>query len=507
MPKQQNENTETLTDEDKNFIHQFVRAYESAQSYNVSPTVRNNTIKDMNMNPVFKDRDTVEKMVANPKGNEKGLRELSQHIENVIMPIKRASSYYSSILSYDYTLIPINSTLKTMKTTAFKKAETKVYDWLDALNPKKAFGRLSKGSLIEDGKFYYLRESDNGVALQEMPTDYCMIVYEDEVSYRYAFNMNYFLKTGVEIEEFAPEFMKHYLDIFVNNKNNDKNKFIPNWVELDPKKAFVFKFDMLRAGLTPPLIGLFIDAIEIDTYRNLKKSKVTLEAYKLIVGSIPRHKENKTGNSKNNFALTADMAAQFSAILQNSLPEGVDFKTTPFDDIKAFEFEKSANKEDVSGAALKNLVNNSGSSQVLSLDKPTQSTVKASQKIDESFVKHLYYQAEDFINYQLRLISPKYNFRIKFEGTIFDVEERQTSAKELASLGIITDRLGASLGYNPREFDQAIMYMQARGYPEKLIPLVSAFQTSGSDKKGAPEKKDSKLSDSGAVTKDHELND
>jgi hypothetical protein len=356
------------------------------------------------------------------------------------------------------------------------------------------------GAITEDAKYYYKRESENGIALQEMPSDYCKIVYEDEVSYRYAFNMNYFLKSGVNLDGFAPEFGLYYQKIFIDNKAPDR--YNPNWVELDPDKAFVFKFDMFQAGITPPMIGLFIDAVEIDTYRTLKATKTALDAYKLLVGSIPRHKESKSGNKKNDFALTSTMAAEFSNLIRNTLPEGMDFKATPFEDVKLFEFGQSQNQADISDVALRNLINNSGSSQIMSINKPMQSTVNSAQKVDESFVSHLYLQAEDFINYQLSKVSSKYKFRIKFEGTIFDREEREKSAKEWATYGIITDKIGASMGYTPREFDRAIAYMRSRNYPEKLVPLVSTHQTNGNEG-GRPEA-GSDISDNGAVAKERE---
>ena len=96
------------------------------------------------MNPVFQDRDNVEKMVANPKYYEKPLRELSQHLTNVIMPVKRLTSYYANILTWDYFLIPYVD-FKTMGTTAFTKATDRVYDYLESLNVKKSFRELMMG--------------------------------------------------------------------------------------------------------------------------------------------------------------------------------------------------------------------------------------------------------------------------------------------------------------------------------------------------------------------------
>jgi hypothetical protein len=492
-------NNVEITSEERLLMQSFVQAITNLDYRTMSPSTLNKALKDLNMNPNKKDRDTTEKMVANPKEYEKSLRELSQYLINVVMPLKRLKHYYSSILTYDYTLIPIVDE-SVIKSTAFKKAEKRVYDWLDALNPRKVFRTLTGGSIVEDVKYYYYREDGDYVTLQEMPSDYCKITYKDQMGYRYAFDMNYFLKSGVELEGFAPEFRQYYNDIFTG-KQKTVTRYTPNWVELDEDKAFVFKFDVFQAGITPPLIGTFVDAVELDTYKTLKETKTALETYKLLVGTIPRNKENKSGNKKNDLAITADMATKFANIIKSAMPEGVDMKVTPFEEVKAFEFGQGAHQDDIVGASAKNFINNAGVSQTMSIDKPTQSTVDTGRKIDVAFVSHLYEQAQDFINHYLDKISPRYKFRIKFEGSIFDKEEREKSAKEWASFGIITDKIGASMGLNPREFDKMLQYMKSRGYPDLWTPVQSAHQSSGKDT-GRPEKSGSELSDNGAVSKE-----
>jgi hypothetical protein len=180
-----------------------------------------------------------------------------------------------------------------------------------------------------------------------MPIDYCIIDAWSELGYLYSFNLLYLMQTGVDIDAFAPEFKKYYKSI----KDLKNNKvYLPNirpefrngqwmyWQQINPEKGWVFKFNSEYAGVVPPMAPLFIDCAELDTFKRLQKNKYMLEAYKMIVGLIPRNKDNKTGNKADDFSITADTAAKFMQLVNNALPEGIRFNVLPFEDVKAFDF-------------------------------------------------------------------------------------------------------------------------------------------------------------------------
>lgn len=479
------------------------------------PILQSEILKDINMNPAYRDYETVEKLLRDPKHNEKILRQLSQYLANTIAPIKRMVDYYSKILTWDYLLIP-QVEEKELKSSAFKKAENKVYDFLENLNVKKMFTEMMQGSMLEDTKFHYVRDSDYGTTFQELPSDYCLITAKNEISYEVAFNMTYFFRPGTRLDLYPPEFTDYYLDMMNYDRTKGGIKTTDviveikegkwfYWRQLDPKKCFTFKFNNIVSGLTPPLLGLFLDAVNIEQFRGLQKTKTSLDAYKLLIGTVPRNKETKSGVKSDDFAITASTVAKFAALLKGALPSGVDFKVTPFEKVEAFNFENADNKNSVVGTALKNFLNNSGSSQVLSVnEKPNASSVKSNQIVDESFVIHMYDLGEGIINLLLRGISPKYRFSLKFQGTIFDKVERKKDAQDLASIGVVLiDLIASARGLNARQMERLLASSHAKGWPEKLIPIQSAFQSSGDEgKNGRPKKETSDLGDSGEVSRD-----
>ena len=404
-----------------------------------------------------------------------------------------------------------------MSSSAYKKAENKAYDFLEKMSIKKIFTEMMLGAVLEDTKFYYLRESMNGLTFQELPTDYCLITSKNEIGYEFAFNMTYFFQPGTRLDQYPPEFTQYYIEMMgYDRKKGDirtndvivetKNGQWSYWRQLDPKKAFTFKFNNVVAGLTPPLMGLFLDAVNIDQFRKLYKTKTTLDAYKLLIGTVPRNKENKSGNKADDFAITASTVAKFATLIKNSLPDGVDFKVTPFDNIEAFKFDNQDEKSNLTGTALKSFYNNSGSSQTFTInDKPNASSSQSGQKIDEVFVSHMYSQAEMIIDLLLNNhICSKHRFSVKLRGTIFDKKERQEDANQLASIGVVSmDLIASARGLNARQLERLIAKSHARGFPEKLIPIQSAFHSSGEEgEKGRPKEDVENLSDAGELDRD-----
>jgi len=513
--------TSQLSQADRNYVDVFAKELlgVAGSSLMYNPYLQNDVLKDINMNPQSQDYDDVAQLISDPKHNEKSLRRLSQYLYNTIMPIRRVIDYYSKILTWDYVLIP-NVEEKELKTTAYKKAENRVYDFLESLDVKKMFTEMMKGAMLEDTKFHYLRESEYGYTFQELPSDYCMITAKNEVSYEYAFDMTYFFRQGTSLEGYPPEFTEYYMDMMNYDRRNGsiktkdlivetKNGRWFYWRKLDPLKAFTFKFNSIVSGLTPPLMGLFLDAVNIDQFRNLEKTKTALDAYKLLIGTVPRNKENKSGNKADDFAITAATVARFAAMIKGALPDGVDFKVTPFDKVEAFNFEKSDNKDSITGEALKNFLNNSGSSQVLSInDKPNTSSSKSNQLIDESFVIHMYSIAEGILDLIIKnFVSSKFKMNIKLQGTIFDKEERKKDAQDLASVGFVSiDLMAAARGFNGRQFRRLLASSNAHGFPDKLEPVQSAYHTADPNKKsenGKPKSDDKDLDDSGEISRDN----
>lgn len=506
------------------YTEEFARAMNSYKSslngYIYNPYIMNEVLKNINMNPSGQDREDLIDMVQNPKANEKALRRFSQYLYNVQTPYKRIAHYYADILKFNLSIYPVNATEADMKTDEFKRQYEKRWKWLNKFDFKKEFKNISLGMILEDAKFMYLREDENRIGFQEMPTDYCLIDSKFTYGWMYSFDLNYFSQQGVDINGFAPEFKEYYSN-YINllNKTID---YAPNirpelrdgrwtyWQQINPKNSWVFKFHDIYAGLVPPLLGLFVDANEIDTFKQLQTTRTTLEVFNLLIGLIPINK-NKNGTKTDDLAISAEIAGEFNALINGQLPDGVKFGTVPFDDVKQFDFSKnSQTKNDIVGDAIKNYYKTSGSDQSLfNADKPNATTMKASTIVDAEFIKSVYKTFESFLDYQLARRFDKYNFKVKFSGTIFDEEERFNNAIRCAEYGIITPELPAALGLTEKEFRDGIALMQSLGYPEKFKPIQTAHTMSSDSQEtsGRKELDINKKTEKGEETADNKANE
>ncbi|MGG1650434.1 hypothetical protein ABHN03_16650 [Paenibacillus sp. NRS-1775] len=493
-------------DNGEDYALQFAKAlsnsYQSGSLF--SPLWQNELLKSLNMSPTTFDRKKIEEMIKNPKANEDALKDLSQYLFNVVMQFNRLVNYYSTIPTFDSFIVAANADEEDMKSTAFKKSRRKAVDIVEKLSLKSTFPNILKGVILEDAKFYYVREFGDSVALQEMPAKYCKIINKTEYGYQYAFNMYYFLQSGVNISDFAPEFSEYYSE-FANAKNNKDRYFY--WQPLDPIKAPVFKFDETRAGLTPPLMGLFLDSAEIAHYKSLLKTKTELETWKIIVGQIPMKSDTKGASVANNFAIDPNVAGQYTAILQAGVPNGVKVATTPFE-LKTVDFNQSQTQNNIVGFSQDNFYQAAGSSPVLFGEGALNASgLQASIKVDEGYVIHIYRQFERFINSYLKSKTGRYRYKVVFPDiTVFNKTEKFEQYLKAAQFGFSKTLVSLTMGINPEDMQSLLAYENSIDLVEKyLVPLSSSHVQNGEDG-GRPKVSDNDISDDGAKTRDLDLN-
>ncbi|MBU7316136.1 hypothetical protein [Paenibacillus oleatilyticus] len=500
--KKQEQNTEN---EQQDYFMQFSRSFQNAigssMFYN-SPFIQNEILKNINMTPHKLNRDEVEKLVANPKANEKAIRDLAQYLENYIMHFKRLVFHYGSILTFDYYLLPTNADEDDKKSNAYKKSYNKAFDWLEKFHIKETLANIMRMLVLEDAKFYYLRESEARISLQEMPSDWCKIVAKTDFGYQYSFNMMYFLQTGVNLDDYAPEFKEYFTEY--SSKEEYKNR-APYWIDLDPVKAPVFKFDENRAGILPPLMGIFIDSTEIATYKELLKTKTKLEVWKILLSKIPMHNDGKGPQAKNNFAIDADTAAKFNSIIQSAVPEGVKSIVTPFDS-EAVDFDQSQSKNSIVGVGEEMFYKSAGTSPILFGEKNTTgSGIKASIETDESFVLHMYREFERFLNIQLKRVTGRFRFKVVFPDiTFFNRKDKIEEYLKVSQYGMPVSLLACALGLNQRDLVNLLEFESILKIHDKLKPLVSSHTQNGNENSGRP--KQNKLTDAGEQTRDIDAN-
>lgn len=462
-----------------------------------NPIWRNEILKQLTSTPVKFPRDRVAELIEDPAKNEKALKDLAQYLLNTSNHFKRIVHHFATILDFRHILVPLNPE----NTKQFTRSYNKALDWLNKFNIKYEFSNIMKTLILEDVGFYYVRENKDKVTLQRMPTDYCKIVDKTDLGYQYAFNMVYFMRPGVEISAFAPEFQEYYQEF----ESGDTS--VPfYWKDLPSDKAFVFKWDENFAGIIPVLIGLYLDTVEIEEFKQMLKSKTALENWKILFQKIPMRQGDKA--DKNDFLIEPDTAGQYQSLIKQALPSGTTVISSPMD-IEAINFEQSQNPNNIVGFAEQNFFGSAGVSPILFGGSVNSSAgLNQSILVDENFVTGMYNQFARFVNFYLSKVTGKYKFIIDFlDSTRFNQQSQIDNALKFAPFGFPIDIVSHAFGLKPGYLDNLIALENIRGIKEKMKPLFSPHTTSNSDSGGRPRKPEEQLDESGIKTRDNGGND
>jgi len=485
-----------------------LRKFSQAVGNNINnnPLWMNELLKQQTTSSYKYKKSDIIKWTENPANSEKQLREVAMYLYNTSSFFKRIVYYLSSICTLDHMIIPYNISESDVKSTVFKKAKTKAYDWLNSFDIKKEFLSIMQVIVLEDIFFGYKRTSNTSTTLQRLPSAWCRLVSKTDIGFQYAFNFMYFLNPLVNIDTFPPEFRKYYDAVKAGDRTDINGSPVNSgsyyWVVLD-ENAVAFKFDSSTGIITPPLMGIFGDCLEIDTYKDLIKDKLTLDIQKLVYQRIPMGKEKK-----GEFLISLPDAKEFHNNAKANMPANVGIVTTPME-MASISFDKQAQtKDSLIGLGESNFFKAGGISEVLFSSDGGNIGLNLSVQTDYEFVKHCVRQFEKWINFQLNKLGGKFKFKIIFpDVSVFNRDELYTSALNAASLGYSKRLVACFQGINPQDFDSMMAFENGEDIVSTLLPLASAYTGGLSDTGGNPGKKTKDLTDKGLETKSSGAND
>ena len=500
-------------------------SYFSRGLFVMPPQILNEALKNVNMEVAGVPFCELQKMIMRPHYFEHDLRDVSFNLFNRVELYKNMVALWSSILTFDYEPTPFLKdgspvTMDDLTSAAYQRDLKIVKRFFDSFNVKKEFEKALWNMIMYDTYYVSIRtdtsEGSQRIWLQEMPADYSIIDAQSYMGYLYSFDVSYFIQAGTNIDSYDDKFKKAFRTaskLLESNTNYQPN--YPKrkgqwvyWTALLPYEAWVFKFNDQFAGSIPPLLGMMIDCAKEGKYKALEDAKKELEAYKVIVATVPRLTNNRGGNRTDNFALSAEQLGEYIRVFKNSLRDGVDFKAAPLEDFELLDFSPRAADKDLLEQAIKNTMTLGMTTSALSL---TENINVASANLYKSIhgarLSKLYRQFEEFSAYQINIRTKKYKFKFKFLGTIWDKEERIKQSNEDMNHGLITPSVFSARGIPYTDALTQMNMMYAMGMPDILRPVQNSTQMSAkSDTNGRPQKSESELSDSGANTRTTDAN-
>ena len=146
-----------------------------------------------------------------------------------------------------------------------------------------------------------------------------------------------------------------------------------------------------------------------------------------------------------------------------------------------------------------------------------------SNLVDFGFVNHIYNQFTICTNLLLMMYVNDKDWKVSFFGNSYQNEKEIKTAKDtFTTANMPAEYLGANLGFEPQDFENMLLMGEKSKLKEKMIPIASAFNTSGqailsdekksktsnnSDSVGRPKLDSDELSDSGEQTREDETNE
>lgn len=501
-----------------------------------TPQLANQTLIQLNNNPSVPTFDNILKALQDAPYSAESLKNYSEFMQTWDAIYQKTLRHFRGMLSYDYYMVCNNATKKDYKTKEYKEDKRRAEKFMYNFNYKKEFDRVT-AELIKSGQCYSwfrtnygtfndeeISTSDdievkrqNKFALQIMPQKYCMLEGYWQGGLNYAFNMQYFLRSGVDIKEYDPSLMKRYVDMYSNGKQKeysassqlyDRDGSFAQWTQVSSEDgAWAWLFDDSTFSGLPPFANMMKSVFNNDIIENLQKDKNVLSAFALIMGEMELMDKEKSGQKTDQFAISPEKLGQLLGFVKNSLNKSVKQIPLPLKETKYAQFSDNSPLMAQHQYNMSASLGASASSMIYSDGKMAQFEMQSAQLEDYNLMKRLYLQFADFINYFMNRKTKKYKFTVVFEGSNlpFEKEYRKKALMEYVGCGMIPNEsyFANVIGISPHLFSR-MREESSSTIGENLTLLLNANTSKdGSGEVGNPTKSDSELKDGGASARDY----
>nr|DAK17774.1 MAG TPA: portal protein [Caudoviricetes sp.] len=485
------------------------------------PYLLNSRIKQLSTRSAFTDRDKIEESLKNPENNEFLLREATHSMIYLTYPLYRLQMLYEGILKYRSYIEPRYVKKEEMNTPRFKSDWKLVDMWQKKLNPQKQFRRIVAEVVPEGKRAYYLRQSYNSttdkenvnyVHFQVLPSDWYKIIKHSTDSYEVvAFNFAYFWQAGTELGQFPAIFTKYYSELMdattVDEKghrwidpyktpedvvveyNQDTMSWF-YWKELPADECFVFSFTESDDLQISPFASLLLQAQDLASYSLLQQQLLTVPLYSMLLGVMPLHDDNKSGNYTDDFRLSPEAVNAFEQKVNSSMPPGTTYNIVPSENNVLYHFQEIPNAGEIYNKGLQQLINTSGASTLMTTtEKPSVAQVAAGKIIETRFIDRMYDQFAWACNITLEkmynLGDLKFHWQFYIHGDAFSEEKEVSAIEKSLSMGQV-ELLPKYLSYHDKTLLDAVTdidWVEVSGIYDKFRPLVNTFGISNKEEK------------------------
>jgi hypothetical protein len=443
-------------------------------------------------------KEQVLQFIQNPSRWQRQLREISNNLYNISPQYKKLINYYVTMPTFAYIVEPYGFDPDKVNVKTFKQQYRKILDGIENMNIKHEFAKIMQTLYIEDVFYGYEHSTKDTYFIQKLDPLYCTITSIEDGCYNFSFNFQYFDTYPDRLEAFPEEFKIKY-DLY---KTDATSTYL--WQELDSAKTICIKVNEHFEYPFPPFAGVFESIIELQDYKALRKSRVELENYQLLFQKLPMREDSETNND---FMIDYDNMIAFHNQLVAAAPDNVGVATSPME-VTSIDFKKTGGTEQSDNVwkATRELWDDAGVSQLLgNTDSGSSIGLNRSINTDESQIFMLLRQFERWLNKKARK-SVGISWRVHLLNvTNYNQEDFFNRVMTSGEFGFpVRSVIAAALGLTPSSLmNMSFLENDVLGLSDTMIPLQSAHTTPNDGEDGQPKKAQSKLSASGAKSRDN----
>lgn len=390
------------------------------------------------INPSFASKENVLKAIDNY--DFATMREISDFFFRTNGIYQRLCKYMANLYCYDWMITTNVNEEKNKKGNNSKIISdfNTCLNLLDTFNVKQFLGRAAL-RVIRHGAYYgYLVPTKNGVAVQELPANYCRSRFECNGRPAVEFNMRYFDTAFKDtnyrlkvLKMFPQDFQRGYMLYKEGKLPVDGDDKTPGWYLLEPSCAFTFN----NSGEEIPLfISVIPYLIDLDAAQDLDRKKMAQKLVKIIIQKMPL---DKNGDLVFDIDEMTDLHNNAVRMLGKAI--GVDVLTTLAEvDVADLADKSSVTSIDELDKVERSVYNASGTAQNL-FNSDGNVALNMSIINDEASLFNLILQFEEFLNMLIEPLNKnrkKYSFKAQLlKTTVYNYKELSKQYKELASTG------------------------------------------------------------------------
>lgn len=478
---------------------------------NLKRNIVQDLINSKNESVIYKKytKEKIVNMLENPQKNEEQLRELSRFIYLVSSHYRRLVDYYSTILLYNYTVVPTKIPIKKPNKAEYTKCYYHVINECEKYNLQQEASEALKIA-VRDGVFYGIcYENEDSFYIKPFTeTKYAKISSIEDGAFRFSLDMAYFSGKEYLLDMYGKDIKNNYY-LYKGDKNKgtkgDKTK---RWYELP--NGIVVKSDKSDFFNSIPMFSsLLLDILSIDDYKLLQKAKVEGDNYKILGFKLETDSEGSP-------IIPYDLASKYFSTAAETLPSGVGAILVPFDiSDHSFQTSTASGINNVSDAVSAFWEGAGTPSSLFGGGNINSSgAMSISVKPDEALAFSMLLQFERFFNVKIKKMDLPHSFKLKFSRlSIFNQDEYANRFSKAASLGTpVKLEYMSILGFSPSDvLGMTYLEEDVLGLAKKvwLNALISSSTVSHSDNEGGRPTSESKgetIGEAGEQTRTNESN-